>query len=221
MLPGGDCKRSDRPLIRPFARVCRYAERVNAKVAEEKSVLTRSGLPEENLTHKTNPREYHTEQAFQLYQEKLKRFLARFTDSHSAEDILQELWRFVYLRFTIDQMTSLPLLKRKAYQLFVDCYRKRQRYRKACETIWNEAGSDELVREEAFVSDEDLEKRFCEAFPVDGLTKQQKKLVFLMARNGWSYNEAESETGVPASTACDWVARARLELSRYRDSPEA
>ncbi len=39
--------------------------------------------------------------------------------------------------------------------------------------------------------------------------------VFLSVRYGWSYQEIEEKTGVPASTVGDWMARARKEIAGY------
>ena len=44
-----------------------------------------------------------------------------------AENLLQDLWRYVLLHFDEDKIHALPLLRRKAYHLFLDHYRRQVR----------------------------------------------------------------------------------------------
>jgi len=44
-----------------------------------------------------------------------------------AENLLQDLWQYVLLHFEDDQIDSVNLLRRKAYQLFIDHYRRQIR----------------------------------------------------------------------------------------------
>src|SRR5688572_17902934 len=54
----------------------------------------------------------------------LMRLCRNFED---ARDISQTLWRYVYVSFPADKIGCYPLLRRKAYQLFVDSYRAAKR----------------------------------------------------------------------------------------------
>ena len=59
-----------------------------------------------------------------LHHTGLLNYLRSLAGHHDAEDILQELWKFVVVHFAEDKIDCLPLLRRKAYQLFVDHYRR-------------------------------------------------------------------------------------------------
>src|ERR1700761_9421738 len=59
-----------------------------------------------------------------LHHTYLLNYLRSMAGHHDAEDILQELWKFVVVHFSEDKIDCLPLLRRKAYQLFIDHYRK-------------------------------------------------------------------------------------------------
>src|SRR6218665_931539 len=58
----------------------------------------------------------------------IRDYLFRLTHQwQDAENLIQELWSYVLLHFDEDKIGSLPLLRRKAYQLFVDHYRRLKR----------------------------------------------------------------------------------------------
>lgn len=131
-----------------------------------------------------------------------------------AENILQDLWRNVLLHFEEDKISCLPLLRRKAYQLFVDHYRKQVRR--------GEVLSDELLdvpvqaTEFGAYTDEDeaaLKTRFWAEYPNIPLTEQQKDVLWLSARHGFTYKEIEKRLGVPASTVGDWIIAGRKALA--------
>lgn len=131
-----------------------------------------------------------------------------------AENLLQDLWRHVLLNFDEAHITSLPLLRRKAYQLFVDHYRRQVRR--------GEILSDDLpevpVQQNAFVAfteDDEaaLKCRFWSEYPDIELTTQQKDVLWLNARYGFTYKEIEAKTGIASSTVGDWIAIARTKLT--------
>jgi DNA-directed RNA polymerase specialized sigma24 family protein len=63
-----------------------------------------------------------------LYQTHLLHYVYKMTNQwQDAENIVQELWKFVMVYFKDEQIKHLPLLRRKAYQLFIDHYREKQR----------------------------------------------------------------------------------------------
>jgi DNA-directed RNA polymerase specialized sigma24 family protein len=67
-------------------------------------------------------------QAVDDYQRYLLDYLYRLTRQwQDAENLLQDLWRHVLLNFDEDKIRALPLLRRKAYQLFIDHYRRQVR----------------------------------------------------------------------------------------------
>jgi RNA polymerase sigma factor (sigma-70 family) len=149
-----------------------------------------------------------------LYHTHLLNYLRSLTDHHTAEDVLQELWKFVLVHFADDKIGCLPLLRRKAYQLFVDEYRRNVARSKTLEKAKVEIGGDEAkyVYDE---SDEDrLYARFWQEFPVE-LSDQQKKVLWHHARYGMTFQEIETKLGIKASTACDWVKLGREQLEKH------
>jgi RNA polymerase sigma factor (sigma-70 family) len=147
----------------------------------------------------------------------LRDYLYRLTRQwQDAEDILQELWRYVLLYFPEEKIGSLSLLRRKGYQLFVDHYRAAKRRpeilseelpeiagRSATQTSFSDAGEAEL------------KQRFWAEFHGVDLTEEQKNILWLHARYGLTYQEVEQKTGVPSSTVGDWVALGRARLAEY------
>jgi RNA polymerase sigma factor (sigma-70 family) len=130
-----------------------------------------------------------------------------------AEDLAQELWRYVLLRFKEEQIGCLPLLRHKAYQLFVDHYRTRLRRRETLtDTLTEQAAV--VVREQRFSATEEaaLQERFWSEYPGLDLTAQQKEVLWLHARYGLTYKEIEARLGIAASTIGDWIAVGRARL---------
>jgi DNA-directed RNA polymerase specialized sigma24 family protein len=152
--------------------------------------------------------------AVDLYHTYLLNYLRTFTAHHNAEDILQELWKFVVVHFPEDKINCLPLLRRKAYQLFVDDYRRNVARGKVMEQAKHEIGGDEARHVYDEADEERLQAKFWNEFPVE-LTEEQKTVIWHHARYGLTFSEIEIELGVKASTAHDWVKMARTQLAKY------
>lgn len=131
-----------------------------------------------------------------------------------AENLLQDLWRHVLLNFDEAHITSLPLLRRKAYQLFVDHYRRNVRRGEILSDDMPEVSvqPDSFT---AFTEDEEaiLRIRFWSEYPNIELTEQQKDVLWMSARYGFTYKEIEAKTGIASSTVGDWIAIARTKLT--------
>lgn len=149
------------------------------------------------------------------YHTYLMEYLHRLTRQYQdAENLLQDLWRHVLLNFDEAHICSLPLLRRKAYQLFVDHYRRNVRR--------GEVLSDEVpevpVQQDSFAActpeeEEAVKHRFWSEYPDIDLTAQQKDVLWLSARYGFTYKEIEARTGIASSTVGDWIAIARAKLT--------
>ena len=149
-----------------------------------------------------------------LYHTYLLNYLRSFAGHHDAEDILQELWKFVVVHFQEDKIGCLPLLRRKAYQLFVDNYRRNVARNNVLDKVKEQAAADEprYVYDEA--DEGRLQARFWAEFPVE-LSEAQKEVLWHHARYGLTFQEIEDKLGVRASTACDWVKVGRDQLEKY------
>ena len=152
-----------------------------------------------------------------LYHTHLQDYLYRLTRQwQDAEDILQELWRYVLLHFPDDKIESLSLLRRKAYQLFVDHYRAAKR---RPEILTDELPELPVGGEPQFAitdaGEAEMKARFWREFHGVQLSDAQKEVLWRHARYGQTYQEIEKELGVPASTVGDWIALGRERLAEY------
>lgn len=135
-----------------------------------------------------------------------------------AEDLAQDLWRYVLKHFPEEKIGCLPLLRRKAYQLFVDLYRAKQRKRENLTGEMPDLAST-VVRENQFSAAEEaaLKERFWREYPGLDLTEPQKEVLWLHARYGFTYKEIETRIGIAASTVGDWIALGRERLGAVLD----
>lgn len=63
-----------------------------------------------------------------LYHRHLLRYVYSMTNQwQDAENIVQELWKFVMVYFKDEHIKHLPRLRLKAKHLFIDHYREKQR----------------------------------------------------------------------------------------------
>jgi RNA polymerase sigma factor (sigma-70 family) len=156
-------------------------------------------------------------ESFTKYHVYLVDHIYRLCGSHDlAEEVIQELWIHVYGSFKTEHIGCLPILRRKAWQKYVDHYRKIRRL--------NEVNSELVVESiEARFStepfneseEEEMEQNFWSEFPEIDLTEAQKKVIWLHARYGYTYAEIEKKMGVTTSTICDWLQKARTKIPEY------
>lgn len=155
-------------------------------------------------------------EAVDLYHCSLQDYLYRLTRQwQDAEDILQELWKYVVVHFPEDKITSLSLLRRKAYQLFVDRYRAAKRRPELLtdnvpETLHAEG---ETCFTEA--TEQGMKEKFWQEFPGIDLSDAQKDVLWLHARYGYTYQEIQDRCGLASSTVGDWIAQGRRRLADY------
>lgn len=158
-------------------------------------------------------------EAVDLHHTHLVDYLWRLTrQRQDAEDLTQNLWRYVLLHFPEGKITCLSLLRRKAYQLFVDHYRAAVRRR---EVLTDEVPDIPLTapREAAYseTAEKELQGRFWSEFEGIELSAQQKEVLWLHARYGFTYQEIEARLGIASSTVGDWVHLGRQRLAAYLD----
>lgn len=150
----------------------------------------------------------------------LSNYLYNLTNQwQDAENLAQELWKYVLLRFEEGQIGQLSLLRRKAYQLFVDHYRKKVR---RGETL-AEAPAEQVnkpISQDAYTDEEELalKNKFWSEYPSVDLTEEQKEVLWLHARYGFTYSEIEEKTGIASSTVGDWIAKGRKALREALNS---
>jgi len=154
-------------------------------------------------------------ESFDQHHTYLVGYLNRMTHQwQDAENLAMELWQVVMLKFKEDQIGSLPLLRRKAYQLFIDYYRRKVR---RGEFLSDEPPEVPVRPKREYSSTDEEEKalkaRFWEQYPDIDLSPQQKDILWLHARYGYTYQEISEQTGVSHSTIGDWINLARKRLA--------
>jgi DNA-directed RNA polymerase specialized sigma24 family protein len=143
-------------------------------------------------------------------------YLHRLTGQwQDAENLAQDLWRYVVVHFDDDAIRSLPLLRRKSYHLFIDHYRRLVR---RGETLSNELAEEPApppVNDFTETGEAALRERFWAEYPGIELTAAQKEALWLHARYGFTCKEIESMLAVPSSTVGDWIALGRKRLAEH------
>ena len=138
-----------------------------------------------------------------------------------AEDLANDLWVHVLHRFSEDKIMHIGILRRKAYQLFTDFWRKKRR--NPVQTMDTLPETIETTPSLEFYTQDD-EDQFKENFFKEynlPLCKDQQDALWLYARYGFTYKEVAAKLNKPVSTIGDWIKHARslftttLELNRY------
>lgn len=132
-----------------------------------------------------------------------------------AENLYNDMWVFVLNRFAEDKIMHVGFLRRKAYQLFVDYWRRCQRN---LVTTTDELPETEVLpmSDESYsVEDEaNFKSRFFAEYAVN-LSTDQQDAVWLYARYGFTYKEIAERLDKPPSTIGDWITHARSLFSDY------
>jgi RNA polymerase sigma factor (sigma-70 family) len=132
---------------------------------------------------------------------------------HDAQDIAQELWKHVLLHFPEEKISQFGILRRKAFQIFVDHYRRRKRKPEAPIDLIPEISTPAQSREAASAEEEEaLQERFWSELPGIVLTASQKECLWRHARYGYTIQEIATDLSIPKSTVADWVVLARRKI---------
>lgn len=130
-----------------------------------------------------------------------------------AENILQELWRWVMQHLPDEKLKYKGLLYTKARNLTKDYFRDNKRK--------PEVGAEELAEwhmpkqaREAYTSNEEQNMKDSFFEPFDGvLTDRQENAFWAHARHGMTYKEISDSMDISVSTAGSYVAIARQKLA--------
>lgn len=154
------------------------------------------------------------------YHRYLLDYLHRLTRQwQDAENLAQDLWRHVLLNFDEDKIGCLPLLRRKAYQMFIDHYRRQIRRGEILPEEMPEVPAQHHDFS-AFTEDEEsaLQEKFWSEYPGIELSITQKQALWLHARYGFTHKEIAQKLEVPSSTIGDWIILARKKLTEILNS---
>lgn len=159
-------------------------------------------------------------QAIDLHHTHLTDYLHGLTRNyHDAQDIAQELWRHVLLHFPEEKVSQFGILRRKAYQIFVDHYR-RQRNRQSVplDTLTEPATPAHAHETIGTEEEEALRLRFWSEFPGIDLTDRQKECLWRYARYGYTIHEIAADLSIPKSTVADWITLARIKIKQHLET---
>ena len=160
------------------------------------------------------------EQAIDEHGSYLLSYLKGLTkQKEDAEELFDDLWIWVLNKLPEDRIFHLGVLRRKAYQLFVDRWRKQSRDPVIGVEDLPETSSPDS-RNEALTDAEELrfKSRFFAEYDVD-LTSQQKDVLLLSARMGYTHREISYMVGIPASTVGYCLLKCRQVFADYLNEP--
>jgi len=158
-------------------------------------------------------------QAVDKYHNYLLQYLIGYTrNHHDAEDLLQTLWKHVLLHFPQEKIGKIGLLRRKAYQIFVDAYRFRKRRAEQLTPDYTGIEPESRAYEPGSDAEEAaLKEQFWDEFQGINLTDTQRECIWLHARYGYSYSEIGQKLGIGKSTVGDAVTNARHEIKQMME----
>jgi len=131
-----------------------------------------------------------------------------------AENIVQELWRYVLVYFPEHNIKRRGTLFDKARKLVIDHYRASQRKPAMGADELDEHHMDKQSRDVTGEAEEmRLKENFFAEYPNLELSDDQKHVLWLHARYGYTYREIHSMTGQSVSTVGDWIALGRKRLA--------
>ncbi len=138
-------------------------------------------------------------------------------DEHEAENRLQELWVHVYEKFPLDYICHAGMLKRKAWQIYVDWARKKGVRDFVSFTDEIPDAEANAFHQEASTEEEEkaLQGRFWENFPGVDLTDVQMQCFWLKCRQGYTLEEISEQLNVPRSTAQEWIKLVKVKCATY------
>lgn len=156
------------------------------------------------------------EQAIDEHGSYLLSYLKGLTkQKEDAEELFDDLWIWVLNKLPEDRIFHVGVLRRKAYQLFVDRWRKQKRNPVIVVEDLPDASSPDSSGEALTDAEEQrFRARFFAEYDVD-LTKQQKDVLWLSARMGYTHREISDIVGVPASTVGDCLLKCRQVFADY------
>jgi len=183
------------------------------------------------LTPPTKPAaastEHAKEAALRTAMEKIGGYMLWYLEDccgerHEAENLFQQLWVSVYQKFPVEKFDHLPLVRRRAYQIYVDFVRSRNTRSFIGYTdqlpepdpvgFHREASTD---REES-----DLKARFWDMFPGVELEKHHKDAFWLFHRYGFTVAEVADRPDVAPSTVHDWIRQVRTCCQNYLNTED-
>ena len=139
-----------------------------------------------------------------------------------AKDLSQIFWIHVFEKFPEDDFLKPGILHRKAYQIFVDEWRKRKVRSHVITTDEVPEVADMPIAKERddLAYEKSLYERFWSGFPGIGLTDQQKASFWYHERYGYTMRETADKVGAPHSTVGGWIQLCKKRCLEYLNREE-
>jgi len=147
-----------------------------------------------------------------LNDEMLRRFMRRLTCNDDVyQDLVEKTWLVVYQRFKTEQFFKEGLLKRKAWQVFMDHCRATNT--RAFVEFTDDPDKYSPVyqwkNKEGTESEEAFEARFWERFLPLEFDPTDRQMFMLRERFGYTNEEVAAKVGLPVSTVFDRIEKLR------------
>lgn len=144
-------------------------------------------------------------------------------DRHEAENIFQQLWLHVYQKFPVEKYEHLPLLRRKAYQLYVDHVRSRsvRGFVSYTETLPEPEPASFYAEPATDAEEAQFKERFWETFSELDLPEIQREAFWLHCRHGYAIAEVAQKLNAATSTVHDWVKTVKARCGEYLNQESA
>ena len=134
-----------------------------------------------------------------------------------SDALFDDLFLLALERFPEDKILHVGYLRFKAYQLFVDEYRKWRRNPVIAVEMVPEISHSVTPALCCEAQEIALQKSFFEDHPVE-LTQTQQNILFLWGYHGYTYKEISKLTGVAPSTVADAVQSGKNKIMTYVQS---
>lgn len=158
------------------------------------------------------------------HEEKLINFARGLAKDSSiqAEDVVQLVWLNLLNKPKGEDYLSKACLFKNAKWRFGDLQRKEKNYVEYEDGKFEYAvpafsqPQDELDLFGAESDEDRLKQKFWETYASIDLTDQQKTIVWMKARDGYTFKEIQEITGVRRSTASGWMSHCRKQFISER-----
>ena len=149
------------------------------------------------------------EQSIDLHGGYLFHLLHQWTNNrHDAEDLLNDLWALVLRAFPERKIGQFGLLRRKAYQIFIDHQRRKKNNPVTAMESLPEAPAAPITEPYNDRDEAQFKERFFAEYSVE-LDPEKREAVWLYARYGLTYEEIATRFDKSANTIGDWIRQAR------------
>lgn len=140
-------------------------------------------------------------------------------DHQEAENLFQQLWVSVFESLPPEKYDHLPLVRRRAYQLYVDHVRRRsvRSFVTYAEELPEPDPTGLYTEPASDLEESALRERFWEMFPGVEIDPVDQEAFWLFHREGYSVEEIAQKLNMAGSTVHDRIKRVRARCREYME----